>query len=99
VGSGLPPVEPVAKGEAEIGLSTISEILPAPGVELVGPLPAEIQNFIVYTAAIPATAKETVAAKALIDFLMSPRVTPVLQSKGLERGSALNLDGANERNQ
>jgi molybdate transport system substrate-binding protein len=86
VGGGLPPVEPVAKGEAEIGLTTIAEILPAPGVELVGPLPAEIQSFIVYTAAIPATAKEPAAAKALIEFLMLPRVTPVLKSKGLERG-------------
>jgi molybdate transport system substrate-binding protein len=86
VGGGLAPVEPVAKGEAEIGLSTISEILPAPGVELVGPLPAEIQSFIVYTGAIPGTAKEPAAAKALLDFLISPRVTPVLKSKGLERG-------------
>ena len=75
VGGGLAPVEPVAKGDAEIGLTTISEILPVPGIELVGPLPREIQTFIVFTAAIPANAKEPMAAKALIDFLSSPRAT------------------------
>ena len=86
VGGGLAPVEPVTKGDAEIGLTTISEILPVPGIELVGPLPREIQTFIVFTAAIPANAKEPMAAKALIDFLSSPRATSVLKSKGLEKG-------------
>ena len=86
VGGGLAPVDPVAKGDAEIGLTTISEILPVPGIELVGPLPAEIQNFIVYTAAVPENAKEPAAAKALIDFLTSSRATSVLKSKGLEPG-------------
>ena len=85
VGGGLAPVEPVAKGDVEIGLSTISEILPVSGIELVGPLPSEIQTFIVYAASIPANAKEPTAAKALIDFLSSPRATSVLKSKGLER--------------
>jgi molybdate transport system substrate-binding protein len=86
VGGGLAPVEPVAKGDAEIGLSTISEILPVPGVELVGPLPVEIQTFIVYTAAIPKTAKEPAAARALIDIFMSPKAISILKSKGLEQG-------------
>jgi len=86
VGGGLPPIEPVVKGEAEIGLTTISEILQFPGVELVGPLPGAIQNFIVFTATIPANAREPAAAKALIDFLSSAKAISILKSKGLEQG-------------
>ena len=78
-------VEPVGRGEIELGIHQISEILPVPGIELVGPLPSEIQTFIVFTAAIPANAKEPTAAKALVDFLTSPRATSVLKSKGLEQ--------------
>jgi len=81
-----PLFELVANGDADIGLAMISEILQAPGVELVGPVPPEIQNFTVFTAVIPANAEEPAAAKALIDFLVSPRATPILKSKGLEQG-------------
>jgi molybdate transport system substrate-binding protein len=84
VSGGLPPIEPVVKGDAEFGLTTISEIVGAPDVELVGPLPADIQNFVVYTAAIPASAKESTAAKALIEFLNSPKAKAVMKTKGLE---------------
>ena len=48
----------VADGEAEIGVHQISEILPVAGVTLVGPLPAEIQNFTVYAAGVGAAAKD-----------------------------------------
>src|SRR5215831_18438614 len=50
--------EHVAKGEAELGIHQISEILPVKGVTLVGPLPAEIQNYTVYAAGLGAQAKE-----------------------------------------
>jgi molybdate transport system substrate-binding protein len=82
--SSAPIFELVASGDAEIGLAAISEILQAPGVELVGPVPAEIQSFIIFTAAIPVNAKDTAAAKAFVDFLTSSKATAILKSKGLE---------------
>jgi molybdate transport system substrate-binding protein len=76
----------VAKGDAEIGFTQISEVLAEPGVDFVGPLPAEIQNYTIYTAATPANAKEPGAAKALIEFLGSVQGLSILKSKGLEPG-------------
>src|SRR5215475_12755432 len=78
----LPSTNPaalaVANGEAEIGMTQISEILPYPGAELVGPLPAEIGLFSVYPAAVGTGAREPEAAKALIRFLATPAAIPVL---------------------
>ena len=86
----LPPSNPaaqaVANGEAEIGMTQISEILPYAGAELVGPLPAEIQLSSVYSAAVGTGAKEVDAAKAFIKFLTAPTAIPVLKAKGLEPG-------------
>ena len=78
--------ELVVQGDAEIGLAQISEILAAPGVELVGPVPADIQGFTIFTTAIPANAKEPAAAKALIDFLTSAKAAGLLKLRGLEPG-------------
>ena len=58
--------ELVANGDAEIGLAMISETLQAPAVELVGPVPTEIQDFTLFTTAIPTNAKQPAAAKVLI---------------------------------
>ncbi len=84
----LPPSNPaafaVANGEAEIGMTQISEILPYAGAELVGPLPAEIGLHTVYPAAVATGAKEPEAAKALIKFLAGPAAAPVLKAKGLD---------------
>ncbi len=76
--------EHVAKGEAELGIHQISEILPVKGVTLVGPLPAEIQNYTVYAAGLGAQAKDGDAAKALLKTLTSPAAAEVLKSKGME---------------
>jgi molybdate transport system substrate-binding protein len=76
--------EHVARGEAELGIHQISEILPVKGVTLVGPLPAEIQNYTVYAAGLGAQAKESDAAKALIKALTGPAAAEVLKSKGME---------------
>jgi molybdate transport system substrate-binding protein len=87
IGGGVAPVEPVVKGDAEIGLTTISEIIQSqPAIEMVGPLPPEIQTFLVFTAAIPRNAKESTAAKALLEFFISPRAISILKAKGLEPG-------------
>jgi molybdate transport system substrate-binding protein len=74
----------IADGGAELGLSVISAIEHVQGVELLGPLPSELQNYVEYTAAIGAAAKEQEAGKALINFLKSPAAVPVLKANGLE---------------
>ena len=80
----------VARGEAEIGLQIISELLPVPGIDVVGPLPAEIQRIAplgrraVFSAGIVVGAKEPAAASALIKFLASPAAAPVITKSGLE---------------
>ena len=76
--------EHIAKGEAELGIHQISEILPVKGITLVGPLPAEIQNYTVYAAGLGASAKDGEAAKALIMALSGPAAADVLKSKGME---------------
>jgi molybdate transport system substrate-binding protein len=75
----------VASGEAEVAVHQISEIVPVKGVKLVGPLPAEVQNFTVYAAGIGPAAKERAAGKALIDYLAEPASAPVLEAKGMMR--------------
>ncbi len=77
----------VADGEAEIGVHQISEILPVAGVRLVGPLPAEIQNFTVYAAGVGASAKNGKAARALIKFLAGPGALRIVKAKGMEPAS------------
>jgi molybdate transport system substrate-binding protein len=77
--------ELVASGGAEIGVAMISEILQAPGVDFVGPVPSEVRDFIVFTTGIPTIAREPGAAKALIAFLTSPSSASILKSKGLEQ--------------
>jgi molybdate transport system substrate-binding protein len=79
--------EHIAKGEAEIGIHQISEILPVKGVTLVGPLPAEIQNYTVYAAGLGAASKVSEAANALIKALSGPAAEQVLKSKGMTPGA------------
>lgn len=81
---GNPVALAIANGEAEIGMTQISEILPYAGAELVGPLPAEIQLTTSFATAAGTNAKEPEPAKALIKFLTAPAVAPVFKAKGLE---------------
>lgn len=74
----------IVSGEAELGIHQISEIVPAKGVTLVGPLPVEIQNFTVYAAGLSALAKDNAAAKAFIDLLAGPAAAAILREKGME---------------
>jgi molybdate transport system substrate-binding protein len=76
--------EHVVNGEAEVGIHQISEILPVKGAQLVGPLPAEIQNFTVYAAGISTSAGNVEAGRELIRLLTSPDAAIVLKSKGME---------------
>jgi molybdate transport system substrate-binding protein len=81
-----PAAKAVANGEAELGITQISEILPYAGAELVGPMPPELQLYTVFPAAVAANTKEADAAKALIKFLTAPAAVAVLKSKGLSPG-------------
>src|SRR6266850_1978430 len=67
-----PSAEIVARGEAELGIQLISEIVSVPGAELLGPLPGELQAMNVILAGIVTNAKEADAARALFKFLTSP---------------------------
>ncbi len=74
----------VARGDVEIGFNQISEILAVPGVELVGPLPTEIQNYTLFSAGIVAGSKQQAAGAELIQFLSSPAAAEVMRAKGFE---------------
>jgi molybdate transport system substrate-binding protein len=74
----------VARGEAEIGFQQISELLPVPGIDLVGPLPPDIQRVTVFAAGVAAGSKHPDAARAYIRFLASPAASSVVAKTGLE---------------
>jgi molybdate transport system substrate-binding protein len=77
--------ELVASGEAEVAIHQISEIVPVKGAVLVGPLPADVQNFTTYSAGLGAAARDAAAAKALIQFIAGPASGPILKAKGMEK--------------
>ncbi|MDB5610594.1 MAG: transporter substrate-binding protein [Bradyrhizobium sp.] len=82
------PAEPVAgvvaRGDAEIGFQQISEMLPIPGVDIVGPLPPDLQKITVFSAGIAAASKEPDAGRALIKFLASPAASTAIVKSGME---------------
>jgi molybdate transport system substrate-binding protein len=81
------PAEPVAKvvarGEAEIGFQPVSELRPFPGIDIVGPIPAELQVVNIFAAGVATSAKEPAAAKALIAYLISPAAKSVIEGSGM----------------
>jgi molybdate transport system substrate-binding protein len=70
--------------QADIAIHQISEILAVPGAVLVGPIPAEIQNYTVYAGGLSANTKEADAARALLTALRSDSARDIMKSKGLE---------------
>jgi molybdate transport system substrate-binding protein len=76
--------EPVARGDVQIGFNQISEILAVPNVELAGPLPAEIQNYTVFTAAVLTSSGSVETARAFVSFISSPAAFQIMKSRGFE---------------
>jgi molybdate transport system substrate-binding protein len=74
--------EAIARGDVEIGFNQISEILAAPGVDLVGPLPEPIQNYTLFTGAVVATSHAPQAAQSLLRFISSSDAQPIWKAKG-----------------
>ena len=85
-----PPTESVselvASGDVELGIIVIPNILSVPGAQLVGPLPEEIQSYIVFTGAVSADTPNRQAARDLIAFLKSPVGVQAIKTKGMAGG-------------
>jgi molybdate transport system substrate-binding protein len=76
--------ERVANGEAELAVQQISELMVVPGIEVVGPLPAEIQTVATFSAGLLAASEQPEHATALLQFLASPAIAAVLRQSGLQ---------------
>jgi len=76
--------ELVARGEVELGMVVLTQIMTTPGVDLVGPLPPEIQSYIIFSAGISANSRVPNAARQLMKFLRGPTALPVIRAQGME---------------
>jgi molybdate transport system substrate-binding protein len=74
----------IDRGEAEIGVQQIAELMAVPGIDLVGPLPGELQCVTPFTAGIATSASHDGAGRALINFLTTPAAKRVIKAKGLD---------------
>jgi len=80
-----PTGELVTRGEAEMAVHMMSELLPVAGIDIVGPFPGDLHFEIVVTGAVSPATKDPAAAEALIKFLASPAAAAVLKKRGMER--------------
>ena len=76
----------IASGEAEIGFQQVSELSHFAGVDYVGPLPADVQQFTMFSSGIIAGAKEADGAKALVKFITAPTAAAAFKKRGMEPG-------------
>ncbi|HEY5130468.1 MAG TPA: substrate-binding domain-containing protein [Bradyrhizobium sp.] len=76
----------IASGEAEIGFQQVSELIHEPGIDYLGPLPADVQKITVYSAGIHSEAKQPDAAKELIKVFTVPAAAAVIKMHGMEPG-------------
>jgi molybdate transport system substrate-binding protein len=76
----------IASGEAEIGFQQVSELSFFPGIDYVGPIPAEVQLITIFSAGIPAGTKQADAAKALVSFITAPAAAVIFKKHALDPG-------------
>jgi len=81
---GEPAGAPVARGEADIGFQQMSELLPVPGIDIVGPLPPDIQKTTVFSVGLHVNAPNPIAARALAAFLSAPAAASIIRAKGMD---------------
>lgn len=84
VAPGVPVGTILTSGEAEIRFQQVSEVLHFPGIDYLGPLPAELQHVTVFSAGLPVGAKQSDAAGQLVKFLRAPAAAPVIKKNGLD---------------
>jgi molybdate transport system substrate-binding protein len=84
LGSGALNGEVVARGEADIAIQQIPELMGIPGIDIVGPLPDELQAMTSFSAALLSSSKDPKTAHALIEFLLSRETAAVLKAAGFE---------------
>ena len=85
-GSGAEVGRLLAEGKVQYGALLVNELMAAPGVEVLGPLPAGLQSYTVFHAGVASGSKSAEAAKALVKFLTAPKAAAVFKSKGQEPG-------------
>jgi molybdate transport system substrate-binding protein len=82
------PAEPVgevvARGDAELGFQQMSELMPIKGIDVLGPIPSEIQKVTLFSAGLAASAQEPEAGLALIKFLSAPTAAPFIKNSGMD---------------
>lgn len=81
-----PVAELVARGDAELGMQQIIAILPVAGAELIGPLPAQLQNVIIYAAGISSRAFDIAAASTFLAFMRCEQAKQLMRANGLDPG-------------
>jgi molybdate transport system substrate-binding protein len=74
------------RGEVEIGIQQMPELLAVPGIDIVGPLPPDIQMTTVFSAGLSTAAQNPAGGRALIEFLVTPKAAAAMRSKGMEAG-------------
>ena len=81
---GVPVAALLARGEADLGFQQLSELIAAPGIRVLGTLPAAIQSITLFSAGVCSTSPHPVRAAALIDYLVSEATDPVKRGQGME---------------
>jgi molybdate transport system substrate-binding protein len=76
----------IAKGEADFGFQQESELMHVPGIDYIGPLPAELQNVTIFSAGVHTRAPHPEVARALVTFLTTPEAAAVMRKHGLQPG-------------
>jgi molybdate transport system substrate-binding protein len=84
-GPGVPVASIIRGGEAEIGFQQVSELIHEPGIDFLGPIPADVQKITTFSSGVPTAAKAQTEARLLQKYLTAPAAAPIIKKHGLER--------------